>query len=146
MRTTPPTCHPELVSGSIPRTKRRQTKAWCQIVPVGVLVLDQIDLPLPVPALQLLFPDDGGIHRVELLESDQAMDSVARGKARNDVGTMLVEACDKVGRNADIDRTERLADEDIDARIAFEWHGPRFGVRWMLKQVQHDGRAGRHGL
>jgi hypothetical protein len=31
----------------------RDSQGWCQIVPLGILALDQIQLPVAVPALEI---------------------------------------------------------------------------------------------
>ena len=49
-----------------------------QVAPVGVGLLDQLDLPGAPPFLELLFARDGGERLVVLLEVDQPPDAVAR--------------------------------------------------------------------
>src|SRR3546814_129974 len=136
-----PTRHPELVSGSIlphARSHRRQTKANRQIMPVGVLTLDQIDLPLPVPAFQLFLTRYGRSHVAEHLVSDEPADAVTARVARDGVIPMLPQPGNQIAGDADVERSIGLAGEDIDARVTLELHEPEPAEKWMLRQVQHD--------
>ena len=63
-------------------------------MPVGILALDQIDLPLTVPALGLLLAGDGYVQGRELLETNEAGDGVASGETFRPTGSRLVNARD----------------------------------------------------
>jgi hypothetical protein len=102
-----------------------------------IVALDQIDLPLAVPALELLLAQDGGLHAAEHLEPDEAMDGVTPGETGNAIGAMLVKSAYKVGRYADVERAIGLAAQNIDARL-FVHRNAQPAAKWMLKQVQHD--------
>ena len=133
--------HPELVSGSIPRFdrgKRGQPQPHGKVRPMWVRRIDEIDLPRPVPVLELLLARDRSVHVAEHFEVDETVDFVAAGESRQSVVAMLPKPCDQIGRHADVERAERLARKDVDARDTFLPHGPVFGARWTLKQVQGD--------
>ena len=104
-----------------------------------IVSLDQIDFPLTVPALQLLFAQDRRLHVAEHFEAHEAMDLVPCDEATGNAFAVLPEPLHKVGCDPDIERSTRLAREDVDAGFAFERHPPVIAARWMLKQVQHDG-------
>ena len=133
--------HPELVSGPISRfvrSKRRQTQSHSQIRPMRVVLVNEVDLPRPVPALQLLFPQDRRFHFAEQFEMNKRVDGVARSEARHSIVAMLPKPRDEVGGDADIDRAVGLAREDVDARLPLFPHGLERGAQWVLKQVQDD--------
>jgi hypothetical protein len=157
--------HAELVSASIrrrARSHRWQTQPHRKIDPLRILALDQIDLPLPVPPLQLFLAVNGGFHRVSHLEADETVNAMARRKARNRPGAMLMQPRDQVRCDADVKRPIRLARENIDTRLLLHScstfppnrrpelvSGPIAPQaptvrkeKWMLKQVQHDGELG----
>jgi hypothetical protein len=134
--------HPELVSGPIARfalLERGKAKPHCQIDPTQVVFVDQVDLPLPVPALQLFFAQDGRLHFTEQLEVDQGVDVIERSETRHCIAAMLGKAENEVRRDANIDCAIRPACENIDARLAFMSHPSEFVAQWALKQVQGDG-------
>lgn len=136
--------HPELASGSISphaRSYRRKAKPRRQIMPVGVLALDKVDLPLPVPPLQLLFAQDGSLHRAELLEADEGTDAIFASEATDEAVAMLDKPLKEVAGHADIKRSPRLAGKDVDARIALSRHVLGRAALWTLKQVQGDNYA-----
>lgn len=110
-------------------------------MPIGVFALDQIDLPLAVPSLQLLFTCNGEQHFSEHFIADEMDDTVAAGEAGNAASTVFVEPAHKIGGHTNIQRTTRLAGEDIDARLLLERHKVERAGKLMLKQVQHDARA-----
>ena len=141
MNTPLPNRHPELVSGPIPpwaRSKRRQTQPHRQIRPMRVALIDQIDLPLPMPALQLLLAQNRRLHLAEQFEMDEAMDRVARGEPGKRIIAMLPHSRDEVGRHADIQSPVMPARKDIGARLTLFPHDPECGAKWALKQVQGD--------
>ena len=142
MTLSSPHRHPELASGSIcppALRQRRQTKPDRQIDPVRIALFDQVDLPLPVPALQLLFAGDGVLHVVEHFEADQPVDMVSGCKPRQRPIAMLPKPRRKVGRHADIQRSVLPTGQDVDAGIACLPHGAECEAKWTLKQVQGDG-------
>ena len=136
--------HPELVSGSIfSLAGSRGVKAEChgEVLPVRVVLLDQIDFPRPVPSFQLLFASDRAGHVSEHLEAYEAEDIIARGKSGIGAGAVLVKTREQVRGHSDVDRSIVPAGEDVDARLLA--HGRTTNTsraeEWMLKQVQHDG-------
>jgi hypothetical protein len=134
--------HPELVSGSSAPSHRRggrKTEANRKIMPVWVEAFDQVNLPLPVPALQLLFAGDGGYHFVKSLEIDEAINAIPLRKARLDGFSMLPEPSNKAGRHTYVQSPARLACKDIDAGLALFSHDAEPIEPWTLKQVQGDG-------
>ena len=55
--------------------------AWIQIIPIGIELLDQPDVPGPIPAFQSLLAPDGIFGVVELFETNQLVDAIFLGKA-----------------------------------------------------------------
>jgi hypothetical protein len=129
--------------GKSGRLYRFETQTHRQIAPMRVVGFDQVDFPVAVPVLQLFFARYGGRHVGEELVSDKPINGMARRKAFDCAGAVLVEARDQVGRHADVKRSVMLAGEDVDAGL----FGHRFSQiepvelasRWTLKQVQGDG-------
>ena len=140
--------HPQLVSGPISpptRRQRRQTQSHGKIDPMRVVAFDQIDLPRPMPALELLFAQDGPFHVAELLEADKHVHRIFRGESRERIGAVPPQPRDEVGGYADVERAVRFAGENIDAGVALGRHGVERAAPWILKQVQDDevGKMGR---
>ena len=133
--------HPELVSGSIrpfDRSKRRQAQANRQVDPMRIAAFDQVDLPLAMPAFELLFAQDRWLHFAEQLEMHQAGDAIAAGKPLKRGIAVLRHARGQIGRHADVQCTVGCAGEDIDTRKALSLHLSEFAAQWTLKQVQGD--------
>jgi hypothetical protein len=133
--------HPELVSGSIPPLARRhrwQAQPHRQVPPFRVLGIDQVDLPLPAPILELLLANDGPFHVPEHLEMDEPEDGVARGEAGQQPFAMLHEPLEKVRRDANVNRAVLPVREKIDAGVALFPHVSERAEKWTLKQVQGD--------
>ena len=141
---TPPILsrHPELVSGSISppaRSQRWQANAHRKVSPFGIRVVDQIDLPRSVPALELFLALDGADHVSEHFEINQPVDRVSCGVSGQGVVPVLPHPAEQVGGDSNIQRSVVPACEDIDAGVAFLSHGSELAARWTLKQVQGDG-------
>ena len=103
-----------------------------------IVALDQVDLPLPVPALELLFSQYRAFHVSEHLEAYEPIDCVAAGESRHAAGTMLVQTAKQVGCDAYVKRAIWSAAQDVDAGLLIHDAADRV-AKWMLKQVQHDG-------
>ena len=137
-------CHPELVSGSIPRSGRSkllEAQPGRHVIPVRIVPLDQVDLPLTLPVLQLLLAQDGLLHVPEELIAEEEVRLVSAGEAAAVSLAMLPNPFNQIGRDADVRHPARFAREDIDARVPRNRHAPVIAARRMLKQVQHDGKG-----
>ena len=124
--------------GSSKMVERRQTQPDRQIMPVGVLAFDQVDLPLPMPTLELLLPQDCRLHVAEQLVAGEAVDPVAAGEAFDCTVAVLPKPHNQIARDADVKRAVPLASKHVDAGLAILSHGSKDAALWMLKQVQHD--------
>jgi hypothetical protein len=139
-----------------------------QIPPLRVILLDQVDLPLPMPSLQLLLPRNGVRHPVKRFRVDQADRAIIRRKTWCRPRAMLVQSRRKVRRDANVKRAAFLAGENVSAGLSHRNVGniqrrhaelvsasmPRFGRQagciqsspnneaWVLKRVQDDERCG----
>jgi hypothetical protein len=89
-------------------------QGYPQVVPVGIVALDQLDLPASMPVLHPLLPDDRRLDVFERFEVDEPLDAIAAGEAANGPNPMFVETPGEIGRNADIDRSVFSACQDID--------------------------------
>ena len=133
--------HPELVSGSIGRPalpKRRQTQPNSKVRPNRVMLVNQIDLPRPMPILQLFFAHYGALHVAKHLKMHKPVDRMFRGMAGQRPAAMLPDARDKVRRHTDVERSVKLTRKDIYARVFLVSHQRSITAKWTLKQVQGD--------
>ena len=102
--------------------------------------LDQIDLPLSVPILELLLARDGAAHVSEQFVVDEAMDVVAPCEAGECTITVLREPGRKIGCNPDVERPIMSARENVGTGLFLpDLHGLEDVEKWTLKQVQGDG-------
>ena len=72
------TRHAELGSASTAplRHSSIESQPNSKIDPIGIVALDEVDLPFAPPALELLLPRNGIEHRFEHLVADQMADIV----------------------------------------------------------------------
>jgi hypothetical protein len=73
-----------------------------------------------------------------LLETHETPDTIFGREALHQPRSVLVEARDQVGRDADVERSIGPAGENVDTRLP---HRLVHAKKWMLKQVQHDGES-----
>ena len=57
---------------------------------------------------------DGGADIVKLLEIDQSLQSIPLGEALYEFGSMLIDAADKIIRDADVENSIRTIGKNID--------------------------------
>ncbi len=140
-RTASQNRHPELVSGSIAQLflpYRRKTEPDRQIHPMRIFGVNQIDLPCPMPILQLLLPRNRGLHRPKNLKMHQPVNRIFGRMSRRHTTPMLRNPLQQVRGNADIKRSVMLACKYIYAGFFFISHALESAAKWTLKQVQGD--------
>ena len=84
------------------RRDGRQAKSWGEINPLWIVTLNEIDLPLSVPPLELPLAIYGVVHRFELLEAIKLMDGVSGGKSLHVPSAVLVKARNQVRGDANV--------------------------------------------
>jgi hypothetical protein len=113
--------------------QRLEPKLNCSIGPMWILLLDQRNLPLAFPSLELLFSGDRRFHRSCHLEMDEPHDAVPAREAAHHLVAVLPDTSREVGCNTDVKRAVTATGEDINARLSI--HGRRMPCSWMLNQV-----------
>lgn len=133
--------HPELVSGSIAQLRlryRRHSQPNRQIHPMRIFGVNQVDLPLPTPVLQLLLARNGRLHCAEGFKMHQRINGVFRRMPWDQALAMLRQSLQKIGRYANVNRAVMLAGKYIYAWGSFVSHALESAAKSTLKQVQGD--------
>jgi hypothetical protein len=91
-----------------------------EVLPRGILTLDQRNLLRSVPALELLLSIDGFEHLIEYFEIDQAMAAVFLAETIHQIVLMFIDAPLQIIRHSNVDYP-RLAGDDVDA-VAVSLH------------------------
>ena len=139
--------HPELVSGSIvqlPSPDWRQTQSNCQIIPMRIPGVNQIDLPSAAPVFQLFLARNRNLHRAEYLKMHQRIYGVFGRVAGRQTVTMLRQALEQIRCNANVERAVVLACKYVYAWGFFLFHCKGLAGKWILKQVQDDVNFGKN--
>ena len=87
-----------------------------QITPSSVHLLNQLDLPIPVPLLHLLLPSYRTLHRRMRLIPHQTVNSILLRKPSNQPVLVLPHSPRDVRRHADVEYPVLLAGEHVHAR------------------------------
>jgi hypothetical protein len=74
-----------------------------QIIPIGIVLFDQRDLPFPAPFLDLFLSSDRGTRVGVLLDVDEPVRLVPRGNAGDERLSMDVDALREVACNPNVD-------------------------------------------
>ena len=85
-----------------------------QVVPFRILRLDQLDLPISLPLLELFLARNCGDRIVVDFEPDQLVDSISLREAGNRLALVLVHAANDVVRYAEVERSVSVACEEVD--------------------------------
>ena len=101
--------------------------------------INQVDFPLTMPVLQLLFARNGSLHRAEQFKVDQPVNRIFGSMPRRKPAPMLRQSFQQVRSHADVERAVKLARKNIYARLLFLSHRRSLAAKWALKQVQGDG-------
>ena len=90
-----------------------------QILPLWIFLLDQLQLPCPVPFLQLLLSRDRGQHvRVRFIVN-QSMNPVLLCEPVHEVVLVFPRTLGQIAGNSDIKRAVLLARQNVDGRLPF---------------------------
>jgi len=68
-----------------------------QVAPATVFALDQVDLPVPLPLLDLLLAVKRRLGRIVRLEPDELVDAVFFGKAGDDLVLVFPNSPQEIG-------------------------------------------------
>src|SRR6185295_11111881 len=112
------------------RRHGRETEFNGTVLPERVFLLDQRDLPIPLPSFKLLLACDRRRHALGHLEMDEPVDVIALCKTPHGFGSMLVHSRGQIGRHADVERSVAAARQNVDARLPV--HLARMPRSWML--------------
>ena len=85
-----------------------------EIIPVGIVFLDQGHLPRAAPFLDLFLPVDGNLGGYTPFKPNERMHAISAGKAFDQVFLVRRDAPDNVGRDAGIECPIPLAGENVD--------------------------------
>jgi hypothetical protein len=134
--------HPELGSGSIvphALSYRLKPQPRRHILPMRIMLVDEVDLPRPMPVLQLLLTRNRRCHVGEQFIMNKAIDRVFGRVPRRQVVAMLIDTLGQVRRHAYVSRAVKFAGQNIDAGLFLFSHRLNNAAKWTLKQVQGDG-------
>jgi hypothetical protein len=109
-----------------------------EIIPIGIIPLDQVDLPAPVPFLEPLLAMNSVLNVLEPFGVDEAVNAVSFSELRADAFTVLEDAARQVGGDADVKRAVRRAGEDVDPAGYFgtlAWGKGVTNVAWVPRFV-----------
>ncbi len=98
---------PEAISNNI----------FIQITPCRIVLLDQFEFPYPPPVFDALLSHNRAPHRFVALIPNQRVNTVTLRETFRRTVLMLPDPTEKVGRNADIERSATLIGENVDARL-----------------------------
>ena len=84
-----------------------------EIMPIGVVRLDQFDFPAPIPFLDVLLTLDRSGWVIAGFEVNQLLHGIAFGEAGNLRALMLGNAADEIVRDADIERPISIRSENV---------------------------------
>jgi hypothetical protein len=102
-----------------------------QVIPLGVCLFNEGDLPFPAPVLQLLLAAQGILGIRELFYIYKHREAVLLGEAGYEGGLMLCDSAFDVVGDADVEGAVSFVREYVDI------HGVT--TPWVLNQVQDDG-------
>jgi len=112
-----------LSKGTSPSTLVHPTRSSVQVAPLGIVLLDQTQLPLSLPFLQLLLAQDGIADMSERLVMNEPVHAVTLREPGNVMAAVLVESTQETACHFDIERPVPPARQDVDVVRA---HDPCF--------------------
>jgi hypothetical protein len=87
-----------------------------EITPIRIILLNQPNLPIPPPLLDVLFSRDRVFRIIAYLIPNKPIYAIPRREARNSLLFVLVDTANEIVRNADIQRSVLAARQQIDVK------------------------------
>ena len=88
-----------------------------QVPPSGIVLPDQLDLPRPIPFLELLFPGDRTLHISVHLEIYQVVHAILFREPFDYIILVLPNTLHEITSHANVERTMSFAGEYVDHRL-----------------------------
>jgi hypothetical protein len=85
-----------------------------EIVPIWIVLLDELDLPRAIPFLQSLLAENCLLDVIKLLKVHESVNSILLREAPNERLPMLINSSHQIVRNTDVKRAANPACQDID--------------------------------
>jgi hypothetical protein len=85
-----------------------------KIIPIWIVLLDELDLPRAIPFLQSLLAENCLLDVVELFEIYQSVNSILLREALDEPLSMLIDSSDQIVGHTDVKRAANPAGQDID--------------------------------
>ena len=123
------------------RLERRKSELLRQIEPVGIVFLNNIELPLPRPALDRLFASDRDLDVVVSLKPDETLDVMLGCIAAESLLSVLVNSRQKVRGDAPVKCASIAIGQQIDAGLESS-HRPQTIRSLGPEQVRADWKVG----
>src|SRR5277367_4239870 len=101
------------------RHPRSDIECLVKVSPIRIDALDQVELPSPLPFLELLFPSNRLVDIGVVLVPDEPCDRVFRGELRTVAAAMLKSARGEMVRHPNVKRPIAPTRHDVDAVAAF---------------------------
>ena len=95
----------------------RSNNISIQVTPRRIGLLDKIELPFALPALDRLLARNGRFHCLAHLEPDQRMNAIFFREPFHKIALVLPDALNRIGRHADVKSAVSTAGEDVDAGL-----------------------------
>ena len=132
---------PAIRSGRVHAHLTKQRRV--QIVPSGVLSLDQVDLPLTRPMLDVLFPLDGSQDVLVPLKERQHRDAIASGEPAAGACPVFPRSANNIVGHASVERTEGPVGHDVHPPSTHGFTVPPTGLTGSQRRANDttDGRV-----
>ncbi len=85
-----------------------------QVNPLGIVTLDQVDLPVTLPLFQVLLARDRGFDVLLGFQPHQQLNAISAREARHSVRAVFIYAPEQIGGNADVNRPMFPTCVDVD--------------------------------
>src|SRR5690348_4547067 len=111
--------------------RRERHQLQVAVCPIRIVTLDQLNLPVAPPTLELLLKADRLGDLPKTTEEDQSIDAIGLREAGNLPRLMFGDASiERIG-HADVERAELVAREDVDP-VGVVAHGAARDVPFMF--------------
>ena len=100
----------------------RCTEGRIEVNPIGILLFDEVDLPLAWPILHGLLALDCAMKVSKLIIPNQSMNPVTFGEAFEHILAVLCDAAHEVPCDAHVKRAVGFGSEDVDGIASFFEH------------------------
>src|SRR5215813_5381400 len=114
----------------------RLRNSWIEIIPVWIVLFDELDLPGSIPFLETFFAENRLFDAVILFEVHQPMNPILLGETLDEIHSMFIDSSHQIVCNANVQCAADSAGQNVNPITSFITH--QYFTRFAASSIVTD--------